>query len=158
MCVYLKAYPSGCSYDDVLIGLFQRKAELLVCCFLCLEGVVVYSPVGPVSMTPAGHQSGDTKVSPESSYKNLRARQGCKPLAGRYWWPRARPKVSTKVVATGLHSMRATLLAPRTVPDWRPAPQAKAPAQAISRLGGLQSVFLCNAVGMAVGQELSFHC
>ena len=57
-CVF--NYPSGCSYDDVLTGLFQRKTDLLVCCFpLCLEGggcfksccSICYSPVGPVSMT-----------------------------------------------------------------------------------------------------------
>ena len=68
--------------------------------------------------------------------------------------------MSTKVVSAGLHSLKATLLAPRTVPDWKPAPQAKAPAQAVSRLGVFQSVFLflCNAVGMAVGQALSLHC
>lgn len=64
--------------------------------------------------------------------------------------------MSTNVVSTGLHSLTATLSTPRTVPDWKPAPQAKAPAQAVSRLGGFQSVFCFCA--MLWGWQLAKNC
>ena len=48
MCL-IKSLPFiCCTYDDVLIGLFQRKAELLVRCFLCLEGDGCLRAVAPL--------------------------------------------------------------------------------------------------------------
>lgn len=68
LCAFLKDCPSGCSYDDKLIGPFHRKTELLglvpfiVSCEWCLfmnSFTFGYSHMARMSVlvSPAGHQS-----------------------------------------------------------------------------------------------------
>lgn len=83
--------------------------------------------------------SGDREVSAGSSHKNQGTRKRYKILPGRYWWAGMNQRESAKIVFASLHSRRAPPLPPISVPNQRPAPQAKATEKQIglflARLG-----------------------
>lgn len=92
-------------------------------------------------------------------HKNWDSGSVYKLLSGRYWWAVARQKESVKMASPSFYSPRAVLWASRCVPNLKPAPWAKAPAQAnrlFLRKTGCISC-LCGALRLEVCQELSLQ-
>lgn len=65
-------------------------------------------------------------MSPDSNHKNQGTPKKCKPLSGRYHWPGARQRKSTKTSSTILHFLKAPSWASVSVPNLKSAPHNKA--------------------------------
>lgn len=100
-------------------------------------------------------EPGDLVLSRGQHHRNWGIRKVCNLLCRRSWKPWVRQRERGNMVSLSLHPFGAPLWASGSMPNLKPAPQARALASQKDKCVSI--CCLCSSLGVAVSQELPLH-